>query len=64
MEKEFSGDWLIYRICMSTPNPLETLHNIRNDKYSVNTILQYVEMLDVKDTMREDAQKQVESKQR
>lgn len=42
------------RVVLSSSDPVETLHNFRTGKYSVITLLDMLEMLDVKETMTED----------
>lgn len=54
MIKEFGGDYRILRVVMESKDPLETLHNIRTGKYSIITLLDMIELLDVRDTIRED----------
>ena len=51
--KEFSGDYRIMRVVMSSDNPIGTLQNIRSGRYSVRTFLDVLEMLDFKSTLEE-----------
>lgn len=55
MLKDFGGDLRTYRICMSTSDPLETYHRMESGRYRMSTLLDYIEMLDVKETIHEDA---------
>lgn len=55
MVKQFSGDFRIMRVCMASSNPIETLHDIKNGRYSIKTFLDTLEMLDVQVTMQENA---------
>jgi len=61
MLKEFSGDFRVYRVVMSSSNPPETLHAIQSGKYNIRTFLDMLEMLDVQDTIREEARKRQEA---
>jgi len=45
------------KICMASSDPIETLHKIRTDQYSIRTVLDILEMLDVRETIREDLSK-------
>lgn len=54
MIQNFQGDWNIMRVCLASNNPIETLHKIRTEVYSIGTVLDMLEMLDVRDTMQED----------
>lgn len=40
---------------MATSNPLDTLHKIQNNEYSIRTFLDMIEMLEVQTTMQENA---------
>lgn len=40
---------------MASSDPMETLHNFVNDKYSYRTLQMLIEMLDVKDALEKDA---------
>lgn len=55
MVERFSGDFRIMRVCMATSNPLDTLHKIQNNEYSIRTFLDMIEMLEVQTTMQENA---------
>lgn len=50
---EFSGDYRVMRVVLSSSDPISTLHKIRNGHYSIHTFLDMLEMLDVKSTMEE-----------
>ena len=39
---------------MASSDPLETYHKIKNGHYSIATFLDVLELLDVRDTLRED----------
>lgn len=54
LKKEFSGDYRVMRVVFSTDNPMETLHKIKTNQYSVRTFLDMLELLDVKTTLEED----------
>lgn len=54
MVKEFSGDYRILRVVFSSSDPIATLNAIRNGTYSIITFLDMLEMLDVKETLREE----------
>lgn len=54
MIKNFKGDYRILRVVFSTENPIATLHAIRSGQYSIITFLDMLEMLDVRDTLREE----------
>ena len=53
VKEEFSGDYRIMRVVMSSSDPISTLHRIRTGQYSVRTFLDMLEMLDVKTTIDE-----------
>ena len=44
---------------MASSDPLETLHNINTGRYSIRTILELIEFLDVKETVEENTAKHV-----
>ena len=50
----FNGDYRVVRVVLESKNPIETLHNLRNDKYSIFTFFEMLEILDIKQTMVED----------
>lgn len=54
MLKEFGGDYRVLRVVFASNDPIATLHAIRTEKYSIITLLDCLEMLDVRDTMREE----------
>lgn len=54
MIKEFSGDYRILRVVFASSDPIATLNAIRNGTYSIITFLDMLEMLDVKETLREE----------
>lgn len=54
MIQEFGGDYRIYRVCMESSDPIETYHKIKMGHYSIATFLDVLELLDVRDTIRED----------
>lgn len=60
MLKEFSGDFRLLRIVMASSDPIETWHNIKMGRYSIRTVLDMLEMLDVQETIREEARIQSE----
>lgn len=64
MIKEFSGDYRIMRVVMSTSDPIETLHKIRTGYYSIITFLDMLEMLDVQATIREDESDRTKAQER
>lgn len=57
MLKEFSGDYRVLRVVLSSATPIETLHKLRTGQYSVATFLDLLEMVDVQDTIKEDEEK-------
>jgi hypothetical protein len=57
MLKDWKGDYRIMRVVMASSDPIDTLHKIRTGQYSVITLLDMLEMLDVKDTIMEDEMK-------
>lgn len=52
--KEFKGDYRIMRVVFSSDNPMEVLHKFRTGQYSVITLFDMLELLDVRETIRED----------
>ena len=54
MLKEFNGDFRILRVVFSSSDPIDTLHKIRTGQYSIITLLDMLEYLDVKETISED----------
>lgn len=63
MVKEFSGDYRILRVVFASSDPLESLHKLRRGEYSIITLLNMLEMLDVKETLREEEEFQIKQKQ-
>jgi hypothetical protein len=61
MMREFGGDYRIVRVCMESKDPLETYHKIKTGHYSISTFLDFLEILDVKETLKED---QIEQEKR
>lgn len=61
LRKEFSGDYRIMRVVMSSSNPVDTLHKLRTGQYSVRTFLDMLEMLDARLTIDESEIKKVNS---
>lgn len=59
MLKEFSGDFRVYRVVMASDNPLDTLSSLRKGEISIITFLDMLEMLDVQETLREEANRRV-----
>lgn len=53
----------MFRIIFSTENPLETLHKLKNE-YSVKTANEYLEYLDVRDTLKEIAQAEADAERK
>lgn len=53
MKSLFKGDARIMRVVMESSDPIATLHAIRTGTYSVITLLDMLEMLDVRETIRE-----------
>ena len=39
------------RVVLASKDPLTTMQNIRSDKYSIHTLLDVLEMMDVKTTI-------------
>lgn len=62
MLKTFKGDYRILRVVLSSKDPIEILHNFNTGKYSVITLLDMLEMLDVKETITEDSIKRQEAR--
>jgi hypothetical protein len=54
MLKEYKGDYRIMRVVMSSNDPIQTLHKINNNEYSIITFLDMLEMLDVQATLKEN----------
>lgn len=54
IEEEFSGDYQVYRVVMASSDPMETLHNFMNDKYTYIELQAMIEMLDVKSAIESD----------
>ena len=54
MLKEFKGDFRVMRVVFSSSDPIDTLHKIRTNQYSIITFLDMLEYLDVKDTIAEN----------
>ena len=52
--KEFSGDYRIMRVVLASSNPLDTIHKIRTDQYSIVSLLDLLEYLDMKETIEEN----------
>lgn len=59
MLKEFSGDFRVYRVVMASDNPIDTLSSLRKGEISIISFLDMLEMLDVQETLREEANKRV-----
>ena len=53
MQEALSIDFRIMRVVLSSNNPMDTLHKIRNGEYSVKTLLDVIEILDAKATIEE-----------
>lgn len=49
---------------MMSSNPIDTLHSFRTGKYSIITLLDMLEMIDVQTTIREDEEKRMEVKRK
>lgn len=45
------------RVVMASSNPIDTLHRIRTGQYSIITLLDMLEMMDVQQTIMEDEMK-------
>lgn len=60
MEEKFSGDYRIMRVVMASNNPIDTLHKIQTNQYSISTFLDTLEMLDVKATVEDEQRKESE----
>lgn len=54
MLNEFKGDFRVMRVVFSSSDPMDTLHKIRTNQYSIITFLDMLEYLDVKDTIAEN----------
>lgn len=57
MLKEWKGDFRIMRVVMASSDPIDTLHKIRTGQYSIITLLDMLEMMDVQQTIMEDEMK-------
>lgn len=57
MLKEWKGDFRIMRVVMASSDPINTLHRIRTGQYSIITLLDMLEMMDVQQTIMEDEMK-------
>ncbi len=49
------------RVAMSSATPIETLHKLKNNEYSISTFLDMLEMLDMKATIEEHELKRIRS---
>ena len=45
------------RVVMASSDPIDTLHKIRTGQYSIITLLDMLEMMDVQQTIMEDEMK-------
>lgn len=54
MEETFKGDYRVLRVVMASDNPIDTLHRIQTNQYSIKTFLDVLELLDVKATIEEE----------
>lgn len=61
MEEMFSGDYRVLRVVMASDNPIDTLHKIQTNQYSLITFLDVLEMLDVKATIEDEQRKAEEA---
>lgn len=52
------------KVVMASSSPIDTLHNFRIGKYSIITLLDMLEMMDVQATIREDEEKRMEQKRK
>lgn len=59
--KSFSGDYQVMRVCFANSDPLQTYVDL-HDKISIKQFYDFVEMLDAKQTMEEDAQAKAKRK--
>ena len=48
------------RAVFSSSDPIETLHKFNTGQYSIITLLDMLELLDVKETLEEDERKRAE----
>lgn len=60
MLKSFRGDYRVMKVVMASSNPIDTLHKINNDEYSIITFLDMLELLDVQTTIKENEAHKIE----
>lgn len=62
MLKEFQGDYRIIRIISTSSDPMETIHKFNTGYYSIRTLLDMFEVMDIQDTIKEDDEYLAEKK--
>ena len=55
VQEKFSGDWGIYRVAIHEKGGLDLAAKFLSDKYSVRTLFNTLEMLDVYDALKDAA---------
>ena len=55
MTRLFKGDYRIVRVVLASNNPIETMAAINSGRYSIITLLDTLEMLDIQDTFKEES---------
>lgn len=53
LEEKFSLDYRIMRVALASDNPIETIHKINTNQYSIKSFLDTLELLDAKATFEE-----------
>lgn len=65
MQEKFSGSWLIFRVSAHEKGGLDLATKFMSDKLSIRTLFNTIEMLDVYDALKkqaEDRQKNTKQK--
>lgn len=55
VQDNFSGSWYVFRIATHEKGSLEMAADFMSDRYSVRTLFNTIEMLDVYDSFKEQA---------
>lgn len=61
IDSEFSGDLSVLRVIFSTKNPIHTLH-LLNTEIPLATMMDYIEYLDVYESIKEQQEKEYRDK--
>lgn len=62
MQEKFSGSWLIFRVSTHEKGGMQLAADLLSDKYSIRTLHNILEMLDVYDAMKDQANKRQNDK--